>query len=60
MLKWFKTEHGLAPQCTECADLMTSPMWQEAVHSVSLETGENPERMNRRAINTYHANGHMR
>lgn len=54
----FDTERGL-PDCGECAAYMVSaPMLGEAIYSVSIESGGDPQAMLRALLTRYHVSGH--
>ncbi len=59
-LVWYDTEFGPFPDCVECADRLLSPMFVEAVFSVSMEQARSdPAGLARRTIDHFHSNGHQ-
>ncbi len=50
---------GKIPECVQCVDLLFSPGFLEAVHSVAIERPGSPADMARWTIDQYHANRHQ-
>jgi hypothetical protein len=60
-LQWYSATDGSDrefPGCMTCAELLFSPMFMEAVYSVSIETPGSPDELARRTINVFHARRH--
>ncbi len=57
-LEWLDTEWGDLPDCDECAQLMFSPLFVEAVHSIGIENGGDAGERARRTIDHYHLSRH--
>lgn len=58
-LRWYDTDDGPTPDCPQCLALLWSPMFSEAVHSVSIERPGSPADLAKQAIDSYHAAGHV-
>lgn len=57
-LEWYDTGDGWVPDCDPCLGRLCSPMFMEAVYSVSIEHPGDPAGLAKRTIDAYHANGH--
>jgi hypothetical protein len=58
-LAWYDTELGPTPDCGPCLDTFLSPLFAEAVYSVSIEHPGNPADLARRTIEHYHERKHV-
>lgn len=57
-LAWYDTDMGSVPDCPDCQKLLFSPMFVEAVYSVSIETPGDPVDLARSTVTAYHDNDH--
>jgi len=51
--------HGSFPLCMECGEFAARSMLIEAVYSVCIETGGDPQRAYENVLNEYHWNRHQ-
>jgi hypothetical protein len=58
-LAWYESELGPTPDCGTCMTRMFSPLFTEAVYSVSIEHAGSPADLARRTIEHYHEARHV-
>jgi len=64
-LQWYSVSDGVGvdgqvPDCDDCWELLSTPLFREAVYSVAIEHPGDPAALARRAIEAYHHEGHPR
>jgi hypothetical protein len=57
-LQWDDIAGRKVPACVECCYVWFSFLFNEAIHSVCIETGDNPATLSRRYIEAYHDRRH--